>query len=85
MQVHQEYQQTADGQWVMTQNDMVTVLKLFEFIEESVVVTRVTRMSEYSFDEIPAKLFKGGTKEVTQADAEMRDKDFWVSNILFWD
>jgi hypothetical protein len=77
MQVHQEYQQTADGQWVMTQNDMVTVLKLFEFIEESVVVTRVTRMSEYSFDEIPAKLFKGGTKEVTQADAEMRDKEFW--------
>ena len=77
MQVHQEYQQTADGQWVMTQNDMVTVLKLFEFIEESVVVTRVTRMSEYSFDEIPAKLFNGGTKEVTQADAEMRDKEFW--------
>ena len=77
MQVHQEYQQTADGQWVMTQNDMVTVLKLFEFIDESMVVTRVTRMSDFSFDEIPGKQFKGGTKEVIQADAEMRDQEFW--------
>ena len=77
MQVHQEFQKTADGQWVLTHNDMVTVLKLFDFIDQSVVVNRTTRLSEYSFDEIPEKQFKGGAKEVTQADAEMRDKEFW--------
>ena len=77
MQVHQEYGQTADGQWVLTRNDMVTVLKLFEFIQESVVVTRATRKSDYSFDPIADKLFRGGTKEVTDADAEMRDTTYW--------
>ena len=73
MQVHQEFERMDDGQWVLTRNDMVTVLKLFEFIQESVVVTRATRMSDYAFDELPAKLFKGGAKEIVSPDVEMRD------------
>lgn len=77
IQVNQEYQQTADGQWVLTQNDMVTVLKLFDFFQESVVVTRTTRLSDYSFDALPDKMFKGGSKEVIHADAEMRDSAYW--------
>ena len=77
MQVHQEYERLDDGQWVLTRNDMVTVLKLFEFIQESVVVTRATRMSDYSFEELPAKLFKGSTKEIVSADVEMRDSTYW--------
>ncbi len=77
MQVHQEYEQLDDGQWVLTRNDMVTVLKLFEFIQESIVVTQSTRMSDYSFDEIPAKMFKGGAKEIISPDVEMRDSTYW--------
>lgn len=77
MQVHQEFERMDDGQWVLTRNDMVTVLKLFEFIQESVVVTRATRMSDYAFDELPAKLFKGGAKEIVSPDVEMRDTAYW--------
>ena len=77
MQIVQEYTRLADGQWVLTKDDMVTELKLFDFIMASAIVTRTTRLSDYAFDPIPFKLFKGTKKEVTEADAQMRDKQFW--------
>ena len=77
MQILQEYTRLADGQWVLTKDDMVTELKLFDFITASAIVTRTTRLSEYAFDPVPDKLFRGIKKEVTEADAQMRDKEFW--------
>ena len=77
MKILQEYKRLPDGQWVLTQDDMVTELKLFDFIHSSAIVTRTTRLSDYSFEPLPNKLFKGMKKEVTEADAQMRDDDFW--------
>ena len=77
LQVQQEYEQLPDGQWVLTTDDMVTELKLFDFISAGAIVTRITRLSDYSFDEVPNKIFRGQKKEVTEADAQMRDKTFW--------
>ena len=77
LQVMQEYEKLPDGQWVLTQDDMITELKLFEFLSASALVTRITRFSEYAFDEVPNKIFKGKKTEVTEADAQMRDKKFW--------
>ncbi|MBQ8712126.1 MAG: carboxypeptidase-like regulatory domain-containing protein [Prevotella sp.] len=77
MQVLQEYEKLPDGQWVLTKNDMVTELKLYDFIKETAIVTRTTRLMDYSFEPLPDKLFKGMKKEVTNADAQMRGDDFW--------
>lgn len=77
LQVLQEYEQLPDGQWVLTTDDMITELQLFEFISAGAIVTRVTRYSEYDFGEVPNKIFRGQKKEVTEADAQMRDKEFW--------
>ena len=77
LQVMQEYEQLEDGQWVLTRNDMITDLKLYDFIQGGANVTRTTRLSDYSFDPLPDKLFRGIKKEVTEADAQMRDDDFW--------
>ncbi len=77
MQILQEYSRLPDGQWVLTKDDMVTELKLFDFITASAIVTRTTRLSEYAFNPIPDKLFRGLKKEVTEADAQMRDDRFW--------
>ena len=77
LQVLQEYKKLPDGQWVLTQDDMVTELKLFDFIDESAIVTRTTRLTDYAFDPISNKLFKGMKKELTEPDAEMRDEAFW--------
>ena len=77
LQVLQEYEKLSDGQWVLTTDDMITELELFEFINAGAIVTRVTRYSDYDFSEIPKKIFHGQKKEVFEADAQMRDKKFW--------
>ncbi len=77
LQVLQEYEQLPDGQWVLTIDDMITELQVFDFITAGANVTRVTRYTDYDFSEVPNKIFHGKKKEVTEADAQMRDKDFW--------
>ncbi len=76
MQVTQEFTRLDDGQWVQTVDDMVTEISLFSFVR-SVLVTRTTRLSDYAFDPIPNKLFKGRTDKIVEASAEMRDDKFW--------
>ncbi len=73
----QEYTQLSDGQWVLTKDDMTTELEVASFLR-SLIVSRTTRMNEYAFNAIPKKLFRGLNKEVTEADAEMRDDEFWA-------
>ena len=76
VRILQEYAQLPDGQWVLTKDDMTTDLSLLSFLR-SVTVSRTTRLSDYSFEPLPKKLFKGVAKEVTEADAQMRDEAFW--------
>ncbi len=72
----QEYEQLADGQWVLSKDEMTTDLTLASFLR-SVTVARTSRLTDYSFAAVPKKLFKGMAKEVTEADAQMRDEQFW--------
>ena len=76
VKILQEYSQLPDGQWVLSKDDMTTDLSLVSFMR-SATVTRTTCLTDYSFDPLPNKLFKGMTKEVTEADAQMRDEEFW--------
>lgn len=76
VKILQDYEQLPNGQWVLTKDDMTTDLELVSFLR-SATVTRVTRFNDYAFDPIPKKLFKGIPKQVTEADAQMRDEDFW--------
>lgn len=77
VQMLQEYEQLPDGQWVLTQDDMTTEVVFLSFFR-SFIVSRTTRLSDYAFDALPNKLFRGMSKEVTEADAEMRDEAFWT-------
>ena len=76
VQILQEYQQLADGQWVLSKDDMTTELEVVSFLR-SLIVSRTTRLSDYAFTPLPNKLFRGMRTEVTEADAQMRDDDFW--------
>ena len=76
MQLNQEFTQLDNGEWVLTQDDMVTELKFAKFLQKAIVI-RNTRLSNYAFNEMPAKLFKGKRKEVREPDASMRGKNFW--------
>ena len=76
LRVLQEFTQLPDSTWVLTQDDMVAELKLTDFLAKAIVI-RTTRLSDYAFDELPKQLFKGKAREVKEADAMMRDDDFW--------
>ncbi|MDY4779115.1 MAG: DUF5686 family protein [Prevotella pectinovora] len=76
MQIQQAYTKLDNGEWVLTQDDMVAELSLLSVLTKAIVI-RNTRMTDYGFDSIPAKHFKGKQKEIYQPDAKIRDRMFW--------
>lgn len=76
LQIQQEYTKLPDGEWVLSRDDMMVEMKLAKFLSKFVVM-RTTRNSDYVFDPLPNKLFKGKAKERHEADAMMKDEVFW--------
>ncbi len=76
LKIIQEFSPLPGGQWVLTTDDMVVELVLFDFIQKGVAI-RTTRLSDYQFDAIPDRLFKGRAETVTDPDAALQDSTFW--------
>ena len=72
----QEFSPLPTGEWVLTADDLVVELVMFEFAHKGVAI-RSTRLTDYSFDPIPDKLFKGKAKTATDPYADMQGDDFW--------
>ena len=77
MRLVQEFAQLPTGEWVLSVDDMIVELVLFDFIQKGVAI-RTTRLSGYSFDEIPARLFRGREKTTIDPDAPLQGDDFWA-------
>lgn len=76
MQIQQEYTRLPNGEWALSVDDMFVELTLAKFLSKAIVI-RTTRLSDYAFDELPKKLFKGKAKERHEANAKMRDEAYW--------
>ena len=76
LRIEQDFEQLENGEWVLTRDDMVTELEFAKFIQQAIVI-RNTRYSDYSFDPLPKRLFKGKRTEIKEPDASMRGKSFW--------
>lgn len=76
MKVTQEFQKLANGEWVLSVDDMFTELKVASFLQTFAVI-RNTRLTDYAFDELPEQLFKGKKKVVKDVNAMMQGDDFW--------
>lgn len=76
MKIEQEYKRLSNGEWVLTTDNMIVEMSLTKFLSKAIVI-RTTHLSDYAFDELPNKLFKGKTKTRYEADAKMRNEDFW--------
>jgi hypothetical protein len=74
MHIEQEYTKLENGDWVLTEDDMWAELKVLSL---PMLVVRNTRLSDYAFDELPDKLFKGKAKTVHTADARTKDEEYW--------
>ena len=76
MDIIQEFAQLANGEWVLKTDDMIVELTLMK-IMQGFQIRRMTRYSDYAFDELPQQLFKRKGAEIKEADAMMRGEDFW--------
>ena len=74
--IGQEFTQLPSGEQVMTKNDMFVVLEAAKFLK-TMEVKHYTEYTNFSFDPLPAKLFKfrGDTK--IDPDARMQSEKFW--------
>ena len=76
MKLVQEFTQLPTGEWVLSVDDMIVEMVLFDFLQKGVAI-KTTRLSDYAFDEIPKQLFRGKAKTAIDPDAEMQDDAFW--------
>lgn len=74
MKITQEYMQLPNGEWALSHDDLAAEMRIFG---GNFLVTKATRYNDYAFDELPQKLFKGKATTVHEADAMIRDDDFW--------
>lgn len=79
VKIVQEYERLANGQWVLSRDDMTTEMGLLNSLN-NFNISRTTRLSDYAFTPIPKRMFRGMADEVTEPDAEMRDDSFWAQH-----
>ena len=77
MRLWQDFSRLDDGSWVLTADELFTELRWASFME-SFAVVRSTRLSDFSFNPLPRRLFKGSKREMRDANAMMRNDDFWA-------
>lgn len=79
MKIEQEYSKLDNGEWALTVDNMIAELQITDFLTK-VVVIRTTKMSDYSFAEIPDYLFKGKASTTYEANAKLRNETFWAKH-----
>ena len=77
LKIIQEFRPLDTGEWVLSVDDMVVELVLFDFLQKGVAI-RSTRLSDYSFDAIPNERFRGRQKKLIDPYARMVDDNFWA-------
>ena len=79
MWIKQEYTLLPSGDWALTSDDMIVEMSVMDILPKA-LVTRVTRKTDYSFENIPKKNFRGKTAIVVEPYADMQDYYFWQEN-----
>lgn len=74
MIILQQFGALPSGEWVQTTDDMLCELNFFG---GHFMVRRSTHNSDYSFLETPERVFKKKGKEIKDANAMMRNDEFW--------
>lgn len=76
MKMEQVYSKLPNGQWVLTEDNILAELQITNVFSKALVI-RSTRLSDYDFNPIDKKLFRGKAKLITEPNAKMRDSTFW--------
>lgn len=77
LRVFQEFETVPGGGRVLTTDDMVAEVTMFDFLRKCVVV-RNTRMDGHYFGALPEGLFNGRGNEIVEPGARSRDENYWM-------
>ncbi len=79
MVIVQEFTGNADGEWLLTTDDMLVELSLFDFMNKAVII-RNTRLTGHDFAPIADKEFSDDNDYDLRKSAKRRSEDFWQAN-----
>ena len=78
MDIVQEFEQLEDGNWVLTDDDMVVELGITRGIP-GLEVQRTTKYTDYRFEPIEARLFRLRGSVIKEANMLSRPDEYWAS------
>lgn len=79
MRIIQEFRELPTGEQVLVRDNMLIQLKIVNFLQKF-QVKRTTEYRNFSFEPIPEKTFKFKGTQMTDANAMMRDDEFWAEH-----
>lgn len=77
MDIMHTYDQLPNGNWVLTDDDMVVDMALIKETQE-LQVRRTSKYSNYAFEPIDAKLFRQRGEQIREVDAAYKNDEFWA-------
>ena len=77
LDIIQEYSEMPDGNWVLTDDDMTVELSFVKGIQ-GLEVQRITKYSDYKFDEIEPRLFRLKGNVVKEANMLAKSDEYWA-------
>ena len=79
MMILQEFTKSPDGDWLLTTDDMIVELELFDFMQKAAVI-RNTRITDYAFGPIAPGEFEGRPALSSEPGAKRRSQEYWQQN-----
>ena len=77
MSIVQEFEQLSDGNWVLTDDDMIVELGITKGIQ-GLEVQRTTKYTDYKFDPIEPRLFRLKGDVIKEANMLSRPDEYWA-------
>ncbi len=79
IRIVQEFAKLENGEWVLTTDDMIVEIRLFDFLQKGVVI-RNTRMGGHSFSPLSDSMLKDETHTETAHKAKNSSEAFWEAH-----
>lgn len=76
LNIIQEYEQLPNGQWILTDDDMVVDLYFIKSLQ-GLQVQRTTKYTNYTFEPIEPRLFRLKGNVIKDTDAYNKSDEFW--------
>lgn len=77
LDIVQQFEQLADGNWVLTDDDMTVELSFVKGIQ-GLEVQRTTKYTEHRFDEIEPRLFRLKGSVIKEANMLAKSDEYWA-------